>query len=220
MQQANEPFHCPWVYASTINAFDYKLLFSHLLLNLRTFPSDLGHPPSCSLHWPSIQVVNREPHCLEAPKTVCTYICVLLKWLVISQIKQLDSSRGEDPCHVIWGLGGVWGRSRRDPSNVWKLPDTNHNRGTAWLPGGRSGTGAGPSQGRPVFEKGFHGTWETSEWPSVTWLWQCLDPLLHLLITTAKNKMLFFRKGQRLIVNRTCYKGFQGVCTDTQNKLW
>lgn len=55
-------------------------------------------------------------------------------------------------------------------------------------------------------------------WPSVTWLWQRLDPLLHLLIATAKNKMFFFRKGQRLIVNGTCYKEFQGVCTDTQNK--
>lgn len=51
-------FHYPWEFLSAVTPFHHARLFSHLLLNLCSFLSDLGCAPSLCLRWSSVRVVN------------------------------------------------------------------------------------------------------------------------------------------------------------------
>lgn len=130
-QHSSWPFHCPRLSVYNQPTFDHQLLFAPFLLNCCTFPSDLEHAHSCSLHWPSVS----PSYCLEAWMTVYTHICILLQWLVISQIKQLDTSGGGTAAMLSKAWEGGGGAGVR----LGEIPATCENSQTQTITEGQPG---------------------------------------------------------------------------------
>ena len=94
------------MYASTINTINHNHVFSHLLSKCCSFLSDLEHRPSCSLHWSSLRGVNPWTALFGSLEDALQIHLCSVKVIGHFSDKAAGQFQGEDPCHVIWGVGG------------------------------------------------------------------------------------------------------------------